>query len=56
MLNVAKKVFASVSDQLSKKLEERAEAEGRSLSNLISYLLEREMEDWQTPKNDQQGK
>lgn len=54
MLKVAKKVFASVSDQLAKKLEERAEIEGRSLSNLISYLLEREMEDWQAPKKDNQ--
>jgi CopG-like RHH_1 or ribbon-helix-helix domain, RHH_5 len=43
---VAKKVFASVSDQLANKLEKRAEVEGRSLSNLISYLLERSMETW----------
>ncbi len=49
---VAKKVFASVSDQLAEKLEKRAETEGRSLSNLISYLLEREMEDWHPPKKD----
>lgn len=46
MSKVTKKVFASVSDQLAEKLEKRAEIEGRSLSNLISYLLEREMEDW----------
>jgi hypothetical protein len=53
---VAKKVFASVSDQLAEKLEKRSEVEGRSLSNLISYLLEREMEDWQIPQTKQQAK
>lgn len=51
-IRVAKKVFASVSNQLGEKLEKRAEIEGRSLSNLISYLLEREMEDWKPPKQD----
>lgn len=49
MTEVAKRVFASVSDQLADKLEKRAQVEGRSLSNLISYLLEREMETWQPP-------
>ncbi|MBW4473562.1 MAG: hypothetical protein KME45_24775 [Stenomitos rutilans HA7619-LM2] len=49
MTEVAKRVFASVSDQLADKLEKRAQIEGRSLSNLISYLLEREMEAWQPP-------
>lgn len=49
MTEVAKRVFASVSDQLADKLEKRAQVEGRSLSNLISYLLEREMEAWQPP-------
>jgi hypothetical protein len=47
MEKVAKKVFASVSDQLAEKLNKRAEIEGRSLSNLIGYLLEREMDTWQ---------
>ncbi|WP_204153700.1 hypothetical protein [Leptolyngbya sp. CCY15150] len=51
---MAKRVFASVSDALSSKLEQRANVEGRSLSNLISYLLEREMENWRPPmKRDQ---
>ena len=50
MRQVAKRVFASVSDVLAEKLENRAEVEGRSLSNLISYLLEREMENWQPPE------
>jgi len=49
MENVAKRIFASVSDALSAKLDRRAEVEGRSLSNLISYLLEREMESWEPP-------
>jgi len=47
MVKVAKKVYSTVSDQLAEKLEQRAEQEGRSLSNLINYLLERHMEDWQ---------
>ena len=46
---LAKKVFASVSDALAAKLDQRAAVEGRSLSNLISYLLEREMESWEPP-------
>lgn len=49
MSGVAKRVFASVSDQLADKLEKRAEVEGRSLSSLVGYLLERTMEDWQEP-------
>ncbi len=44
---MAKKVFATVSDVVGKKLEQRADEEGRSLSNLISYLLERSMEEWE---------
>lgn len=52
---VAKKVFASVSDQLANKLEKRAEEEGRSLSNLISYLLERAMEDWNPDQSKDPG-
>jgi hypothetical protein len=54
--SVAKKIFASVSDQLAEKLEKRSAIEGRSLSNLISYLLEREMEDWQVPPTKQEAK
>ncbi len=54
MSEVAKKVFASVSDQLAEKLDKRAEIEGRSLSNLISYLLERAMEDWQPEQKPKQ--
>lgn len=47
---MAKKVFATVSDVVGKKLEQRADEEGRSLSNLISYLLERAMEEWEPAK------
>jgi predicted CopG family antitoxin len=47
-MSMAKRVFATVSDQLEKRLKERAEKEGRSVSDLIAYLLEREMENWNT--------
>lgn len=43
---MAKRVFASVSDAVAEKLNRRAEDEGRSLSSLISYILEKSMEDW----------
>lgn len=48
-MKVAKKVFASVSDTLAEKLNKRADDEGRSLSSLISYLLEKSMEEWENP-------
>lgn len=48
---MAKKVFASVSDQLAERLDKRASIEGRSLSTLISYLLERAMEEWEPEKS-----
>ena len=44
---MASKIWATVSDQLSEKIERRADDEGRSKSDLISYLLERSMEGWQ---------
>ena len=47
-MSMAKRVFATVSDQLDKRLKERAEKEGRSVSDLVAYLLEREMESWNT--------
>ena len=37
---MAKRVFASVPDYLAKLLEWKAEKDGRSLSNLVSLLLE----------------
>ena len=37
---MAKKVFASVPDAVAKDLEEWSKQQGRSLSNLIAYLLE----------------
>ena len=40
-----KRVAASVPDQLYSHLEQLANAEGRSLSNLISYLLERSIDE-----------
>jgi len=43
---VATKIWASIPDRLAEKLDKRAESEGRSRSDLISYLLERSMESW----------
>jgi len=40
-----KRIAASVPDQLYRNLESLAESEGRSLSNLISYLLERSLDE-----------
>jgi len=47
---LATKVWASIPDRLAEKLEARAAAEGRSRSDLISYLLERAMETWEQPE------
>lgn len=38
--SMAKRVFASVPDTVADELEAWAEKQGRSLSNLIGYLLE----------------
>jgi hypothetical protein len=43
--SMAKKVFASVPDAVASDLEEWAEQQGRSLSNLISFLLENAIRD-----------
>lgn len=40
---VARKVFASVPDQLASELQDWADKQGRSVSSLIAYLLERGM-------------
>jgi metal-responsive CopG/Arc/MetJ family transcriptional regulator len=40
-----KRIAASVPDQLYASLDRLAEQEGRSLSNLISYLLERSIDE-----------
>jgi metal-responsive CopG/Arc/MetJ family transcriptional regulator len=51
---VASKVWATIPDQLAEKLDKRAGVEGRSRSDLISYLLERAMESWTPPEQDTQ--
>lgn len=43
-MSVTKKVWGAVSDSLADRLNRRAEKEGRSLSSLVAYLLERVME------------
>ena len=47
--SVSKKIFGVVSDGLAQRLDRRAETEGRSLSSLVAYLLERQMESWVEP-------
>ena len=47
-MTVAKKLFTTVPDDLAKRLQERADEEGRTVSNLLAYLAERGMEDWQS--------
>lgn len=42
---MAKKVFASVPDSVANDLEIWANQQGRSLSNLISFLLENALRD-----------
>jgi hypothetical protein len=37
---MAKKVFASVPDRIADELQDWADQQGRSLSSLISYMLE----------------
>ncbi|HEY9627253.1 MAG TPA: hypothetical protein V6C84_08120 [Coleofasciculaceae cyanobacterium] len=54
-MTVAKKLFTTVPDDLAKRLQERADEEGRTVSNLLSYLAERGMEEW-TPKLKKQSK
>jgi phosphate uptake regulator len=54
-MTVAKKLFTTVPDDLAKRLQERADEEGRTVSNLLSYLAERGMEEW-TPKLKKQAK
>ena len=46
-MSVAKKIFATVPDSLAKRLEDRADNEGRSVSSLAAYLLERAMDEWE---------
>jgi hypothetical protein len=43
MMRAPKRICATVSWQLAQRLEERADYEGRSVSNLVSFLLEKSM-------------
>lgn len=56
-MTVAKKLFTTVPDELAERLRIRAEEEGRTVSNLLAYLSERGMEDWEPRKkqNPQSG-
>lgn len=42
--SVMKRLSASIPDKLYDRLEKLAEFEGRSVSNLVSYLLEQSVE------------
>lgn len=46
---VSKKIFGVVSDGLAQRLSRRSDIEGRSLSSLVSYLLETQMKEWVEP-------
>ena len=48
---MAKKVWASLADKIAIALEQRAEEEGRSRSDLIAYLLEDAMKQWHPQVN-----
>ena len=39
-----KRLSASISDRLYERIEELAKEEGRSVSNLVAYLLERSVD------------
>lgn len=43
-LSVMKRLSASIPDKLYERLEKLADFEGRSVSNLVSYLLEQSVE------------
>ena len=55
-MNVAKKLFTTVPDELAKRLQERADEEGRTVSNLLAYLAERGMEEWEPKRKAESGK
>lgn len=42
---MAKRVFATVPDAVAEELEQWANQQGRSLSNLVGYLLENSLRD-----------
>ncbi len=42
-LDVPKRLFATVPDYVAEALERRAQREGRSVSNLVAFLLEQEV-------------
>lgn len=46
-LPVSRKIFATISDHLADRLQQRADDEGRSFSDLVGYLLEFGMEGWE---------
>jgi len=54
-LDVPKRLFATVPDYVAEALERRAQREGRSVSNLVAFLLEQEVNQTQgeeTPTRD----
>ena len=53
---VAKKLFTTVPDSLAERLQQRADEEGRTVSSLLAYFAERQMEEWEPRKSKQASK
>ncbi|MFM6203952.1 ribbon-helix-helix domain-containing protein [Planktothrix sp.] len=48
MINVvSKRITAYVPDSVYKKIEERCQQEGRTMSSLISFIVESAMKEWE---------
>ena len=50
---MSKRILVTMPDQLEAGLKAEAERQGRSLSNLCSYLLEKSYEELQTEKSEE---
>lgn len=55
-VKVAKKLFTTVPDALAERLQQRADEEGRTVSSLLAYFAERQMEEWEAQKSKQASK
>lgn len=53
---MSKRILVTMPDQLEAALKAEAERQGRSLSNLCSYLLEKSYEELQSDKSEEKKK